>query len=151
MNAVLPNSMDLDFVRYTPMATVFGAAGPVWGFEKPERPLLGATTDELTAAYGKAFVVKDTIATLKLPPTDYVGDTAVTTVMMHLDGNKVREWSFGIPFDDYEPARAEYEALLEAKFGKPKAKGEHFIYGAKPTVDVSWSKYTHEMDIEVSK
>ena len=52
----------------------------------------------------------------------------VKTELLVRDG-KVGDWRTHFPFDDYEPAKAEYEALLEAKLGKPKAAKDHFIYG----------------------
>lgn len=143
-----PNELDLGYVRYLPLASFFGEPGPKWGFEK-DLSLIGATTDQLTAAFGKRVEIKDDTATLTLPPTDYDGDTSSTRVLMFLEKGKVKRWQTNIPFEDYEPARAEYEALLEAKLGKPKAKGDHFLYGAKPAIDVEYSKYTHELNIEV--
>jgi hypothetical protein len=151
-----PEDLDLDYVKYLPLPDLFGAAGPVWGFEKTERPLLGATPDEIEATYGKVYDVKrddkaGTIA-MKLPPTDYDGDTAVTSVLMFVKGGKVSQWNLHIPFDNFDPARAEYEAALTTKFGAPKkAPHDHFLYGKKPTTDVEWSKYTHELDVEVTK
>ena len=50
-----PQDVDLVYVRYLPLANLFGAPGAVWGFEKPERPLIGATPDEIVATYGKDF------------------------------------------------------------------------------------------------
>lgn len=148
-----PEEVDLDYARYLPLAQFFGAPGKVWGFEKPERPLLGATPDEIVAAYGKDYEVKRDdkaqMLTITLPPTDYESNSSGTHIMMHVKGGKVSQWSTHIPFDDYEPARAEYEALLAAKLGKPKASREHLIYGKKPSVDAQYSKYTHELDIEV--
>jgi len=151
-----PEDLDLDYVKYLPLPTLFGAAGPLWGFEKAERPLIGSSPDEIEAAYGKDYVIKrddknETIQ-MSLPPTDYAGDTAVTSILMFVKGGKVGQWNMHIPFEDYDPARAEYEAALDAKFGKPKkAPRDHFLYGKKPTIDVEYSKYTHELDIEVTK
>lgn len=148
-----PEEVDLDYARYLPLAQFFGDKGALWGFEKAERPLLGATPDQIVATYGKDYEVKRDdkaqMLTMSLPPTDYDSNSSTTHIMMHLKGGKVSQWSTHIPFDDYEPARAEYEALLSAKLGKPKAKGDHFIYGKKPSVDAQYSKYTHELDIEV--
>ncbi len=149
-----PNDLDLVYVRYLPLANLFGAPGPVWGFEKPERPLIGATPDEIVATYGKDYIVKrdDKAATITMimPPTDYDGDTSTTRILMFVRGGKVGQWNLSIPFEHYEPARAEYEAALLAKFGAPKpAAHDHLIYAKK--VDVEYSKYTHELDIEVSK
>ena len=142
-------------MRYLPLAKFFGAPGSLWGFEKAERPLIGATPDEVVATYGKDFAIKrdDKQGTImmSLPPTDYDGDTAKTTILMFVRDGKIGDWRTSIPFDNYEPAKAEYEALLEAKLGKPKAAKDHFIYGKAPTVDVQYSKYTHELDIEVTK
>lgn len=149
-----PDDVDLVYGRYLPLANLFGAPGPLWGFEKAERPLIGATPDEIVATYGKDYKVKrddkaGTI-TLAMPPTDYDGDTSQTHILMFVRGGKVGEWRTSIPFDDYEPAKAEYEAALQAKFGAPKpAAHDHQIYAKK--VDVEYSKYTHELDIEVSK
>ncbi|NVB82324.1 MAG: hypothetical protein HOV81_28345 [Kofleriaceae bacterium] len=149
-----PADVDLTYVRYLPLANLFGAPGAVWGFEKAERPLIGATPDEIVATYGKDYEVKrddkaQTI-TMIMPPTDYDGDTSTTRVLMFVRGGKVGEWHMSIPFDNYEPAKAEYEAALLAKFGAPKpAAHDHLIYAKK--VDVEYSKYTHELDIEVSK
>jgi hypothetical protein len=151
-----PEDLDVAYVRYLPLAKFFGAPGALWGFEKAERPLIGATPEEIVAAYGKDFEIKrdDKAGTLtmSLPPTDYEGDTAHTTILMFVRAGKVGDWRTHIPFEDYEPAKAEYEALLEAKLGKPKAAPrDHFLYGKSPTVDVQYSKYTHELDIEVTK
>ena len=151
-----PGELDIEYVRYLPLARFFGEPGPLWGFEKQERPILDATVEELVAAYGKDAQVKhdekNNTLTIKFPPTDYDGDTSVTMVLAFLDKGKVRQWRVNIPFEEYEPARAEYEAALEAKFGKPKpAKYEHLIYSKKPTVDVQYSKYTHDLNIEVKR
>ncbi len=155
LEADKPNQVDVDYVRYLPLAKFFGEPGPVWGFEKPEQPLLGSTVEQLEAAYGKDAIKADPGAdtvTLTLPPTDYAGDTAATTILMFLERGKVRQWNVSIPFEDYEPARAEYEAALDAKLGKPKpARHDHLIYGKKPSVDVEYSKFTHELDIEVTR
>lgn len=149
-----PDRLDVDYVRYLPLAKFFGEPGPVWGFET-QLPLLGATVEQLVAAYGEKAIEVDRAAgtaTLSLPPTDYAGDTAQTTILMFLTGGKVRQWNTSLPFEDYEPSRAEYAAALDAKFGKPKpARHEHLIYGKRPKVDVRYSKYTHELDIEVSR
>jgi len=144
--------LDVNYVRYLPLASFFGEPGALWGFEKQEQPLLGATVEQLQAAYGTAIHVKpsEDTATLTLPPTDYAGNTATTTILLFIERGKVRQWNTSLPYEDYEPARAEYEAALDAKFGKPKpARHEHFLYGKKPTVDVKYSKYTNELDIEV--
>jgi hypothetical protein len=143
--------LDIDYVRYLPLAKFFGEPGALWGFEKPDRPLIGATVEQLQAAYGKIEVDKDGgTAKLELPPTDYDGNSSHTLILMFLEKGKVKMWNTSIPFDEYEPARAEYEALLDAKFGKPKAaRREHFIYAKK--IDVNYSKFTHELDIEVTK
>lgn len=151
-----PEDLDLDYSRYMPLAQLFGAAGPVWGFEKAERPLIGATAAEIEATYGTQYEVKADATgrtiTMTMPPTDYQGDSARTRILMFVEGSKVRQWNMNIPFEDYEPARAEYEALLDAKFGKPKkAPRDHFIYGKKPTVDVQYSPYTHDLNVQVSK
>lgn len=148
-----PDRIDIDYVRYLPLAKFFGEPGPLWGFEKAERPFLGATVEELQAAYGKLEVDdKAGLVKLELPPTDYDGNTAHTMILMFLERGKVREWRTHIPFEDYEPARAEYEAALDAKFGKPKpARYDHLIYSKKPKVDVQYSKYTHELDVVVSR
>lgn len=150
-----PEDFDVSYARYMPLARFFGAPGPVWGFEKAERPLIGATPAEIVATYGKEFGVKvdpkgETI-TMSLPPTDYDGDTSQTTILMFVRSGKVGDWRTHVPFNDYEPAKAEYEALLEAKLGKPKAAKDHFLYGAKPTVDAEYSKYTHALNLEVTK
>lgn len=144
--------LDIDYVRYLPLAQFFGEPGKLWGFEKAERPLIGATVEELQAAYGSAIEPDKGGETVKLhlPPTDYDGNSSQTMILMFLEKGKVKMWNTSIPFDDYEPARAEYEAMLDAKFGKPKAaRREHFIYAKK--VDVNYSKFTHELDIEVTK
>jgi hypothetical protein len=151
-----PEELDLDYAKYLPLANLFGAPGPLWGFEKAERPLIGATPDEIVATYGKDFEVKRDdkggTLTLVLPPTDYDGDTSSTHILMFVRSGKVGQWNVHIPFEDYDPARGEYEAALDAKFGKPKkAPRDHFLYGKKPTVDVEYSKYTHELHVEVSK
>jgi len=150
-----PEDFDVSYVRYLPLAKFFGGPGPLWGFEKAERPLIGSTPDEIVATYGKDFEVKrddkQGTITMSLPPTDYDGETSHTTILMFVRDGKIGDWRTHIPFEDYEPARAEYEALLEAKLGKPKAAKDHFIYGAKPTVDVEYSKYTKELNIEVTK
>jgi hypothetical protein len=148
-----PEQLDVSYVRYLPLANFFGPSGPVWGFEKAERPLIGATPDEIEATYSEGAQIKrddkaGTI-TMSLPPTDYDGDTARTTILMFVRGGKVAEWRTHIPFDTYEPARAEYAAALEAKLGKPNAAKDHFLYGKKPTVDVQYSKYTNELNIQV--
>ena len=54
-----------------------------------------------------------------------------------------------LPIEVREPIQT-HERVLVAKFGAPKpAAHDHLIYGKK--VDVEYSKYTHELDIEVSK
>lgn len=151
-----PEDFDLDYVKYLPLANLFGAPGPVWGFEKPERPLMGATPDEIDATYGKDFVVKrddkNGTLTMALPPTDYDGDTAITNILMFVKGGKVTQWNMHIPFDNFDAARGEYEAALATKFGKAKkAPRDHFLFGKEPTVDAEYSKYTNELDIEVTK
>jgi len=148
-----PEDMDVSYSRFLPLAKFFGAPGAVWGFEKAERPLIGATPDEVVAAYGKDFAVKrddsaETI-TMSMPPTDYDASTTKTTILMFVRSGKVGEWRTSLPFDTYEPARAEYEAALKTKLGDPKPAKDHFLYGK--TVDVQYSKYTHELDIEVTK
>jgi len=148
-----PDRLDINYVRYLPLASFFGEPGALWGFEKKEQPLLGATVEQLQAAYGKEAIKLDApagTATLTLPPTDYDGNSATTTILLFIERGKVRQWNVSLPYKDYEPARAEYQAALDAKFGKPKpARHEHFLYGKKPTVDVQYSKYTNELDIEV--
>jgi hypothetical protein len=147
-----PDRIDIDYVRYLPLAKFFGEPGPLWGFEKAERPFLGATTAEIEATYGKVAVSKESeTITLELPPTDYDGNSSHTRILMFTTKGKVRQWNTHIPFEDYEPARAEYGAALDAKFGKPKpARREHLVYGKKPKVDVNYSKFTDELDIEVT-
>jgi hypothetical protein len=151
-----PDELDVTYVRYQTMASFFGAPGPVWGFEKPDRPLLGATAAELVAAYGKAVEVAadGSTATIKLLPTDYDSDVSVTTILAFLrDGGKVDTWTVRFDYEAYDGARAEYEALLAAKFGpapKPDKYG-HIKFGKKPTVDAQYSDITHALNLEVSK
>jgi len=153
-----PDDLDVSYIRYQPLAAFFGEPGPVWGFEKPERPLLGATADELVAAYGSAVKIdtdNDT-ATLTLLPTDYDDGVATTTILMFIRGGKVGQWNVSLGFEAYEPSRAEYEALLAAKFAKsgPPKPGEykgHMVYNKKPTVDAEFTDITHDLDLEVSQ
>jgi hypothetical protein len=151
VEASKPDELDVNYVRYLPLASFFGEPGPVWGFEKP-KPVLGATVEELTAAYGKALKVdeKNNTATLTFPPTDYDGDTSTTTILLFLEGGKVREWHTNLPFEDFEGAKAEYEAALDAKLGAPKpGKYDHLVYGKG--IEVEYSEITHQLDIEVKK
>ncbi|MBA3463518.1 MAG: hypothetical protein H0T46_26415 [Deltaproteobacteria bacterium] len=141
--------LDVSYVRYLPLASFWGAPGPLWGFEKEKR-LIGQTPDEVAAAYGAAYKSNGDSATIKLPPTDYESDSGVTTILMFFEGGKVREWRFNIPFESYGPARAEYEAALDAKFGKGKpGKRESVSYGKG--VEVRYSDITNNLDVEVSK
>ena len=147
-----PENVDVDYVRYLPLAQFFGEPGKLWGFEKAERPLIGATVDELKAAYGKDALTdpNDDTITLQLPPTDYDGDTSHTRILLFLEKGKVRQWNVSIPYKDFEPARAEYEAALDAKLGKGKpAKHDHILYGKG--IDVQYSHFTNELEIEVSR
>ncbi len=146
-----PEDLDITYVRYLPLAKFFGAPGSLWGFEKAERPLIGATPEEIIATYGKDYAIKrDTDSmTMSTFPTDYDGETARTTILMFIRGGKIGEWRTSLPFEDYEPAKAEYEALLKAKLGDPKPAKDHFLYGKG--VDVQYSKYTNELDLEVTK
>lgn len=151
-----PDELDVSYVRYQTLTSFFGAPGPVWGFEKPDRPLLGATAEQLVAAYGKAVEVAadGSTATLRLLPTDYDSDVSVTTILAFLrDGGKVDQWNVHFDYEEYDGARAEYEALMTAKFGpapKPDKYG-HIKYGKKPTVDAQYSDITHALNLEVSK
>jgi hypothetical protein len=143
-----PGELDIVYVRYLPLAKLFGAPGPRWGFEG-EKPLIGQTQEELAAAYGKALKPDGDTATLKLPPSDYESDSGVTTILMFFERGKVTNWNLSLPFADYEPARGEYEAALDAKLGKGKAgKRETVTYKG---VSARYSDITHELDLEVTK
>ena len=143
-----PGEIDLDYVRYLPLATLFGAPGSLWGFEG-ETPLIGRTRDEVAAAFGKAYKPDDDTATIKLPPTDYESDSGATTILIFFERDKVKEWNLSLPFEDYGPARSEYEAALDAKLGKGKpGKRETVTYKG---VSARYSEITHHLDLEVTK
>jgi hypothetical protein len=149
-----PEDLDITFARYTPIANVFGAPGTTWGFEKPERPLIGATPDEIKAAYKEYEIKHDEKAgtvTMYLPPTDYESDTARMYVLMFVrKGGKVGDYRFNVPYRAFEGAKAEYEAALLAKLGKPgKEKYGEVPYGKH--VKVRWGDITKSLEIVVGE
>ena len=147
-----PENLYLVFVRYFPLARFIGGPGEVWGFEKPERPLIGATADEIVAAY-KEYAPKvandGSTVTLYLPPTDYDGSSSRTSILAFVrKGGKVGDYRFNLPYRAYAQARAEYEAALLTKLGKPgKEKYGDTPYGKK--TKVRWSKYTDTLEVIV--
>jgi hypothetical protein len=126
----------------------------VWGFEKPERPLIGATADEIVATY-KEYAPKvasdGSTVTLYMPPTDYDGSSARTNILAFVrKGGKVGDYRFSLPYRSFPAARAEYEAALLTKLGKPGKEK----YGDTPyarRTKVRWSKYTDSLDVIVGE
>jgi hypothetical protein len=154
-----PDELDISYVRYQMLEKVFGAPGMVFGFEKPDRPLLGATAQELVAAYGGAdgkaveVAADGNSATLTFLPTEYDDDVSTTRVLAFIRGGKVEQWNVSFGFEDFEGAKAELEALLAAKLGPAPApdKYGHMHYGKGPSVDAEYSDITHELDLEITK
>ena len=149
-----PEDMDLELSRYMPLATFIGGPGEVWGFEKPERSLIGATADEIVAAYKEYApkVAKDgSTVTMYLPPTDYEGSNAQTSILMFVrKGGKIGDYRFNLSYDSYPAAKAEYEAALLTKLGKPGKEK----YGSTPyakKTKVRFSDITHALDVIVGE
>lgn len=148
-----PEELDVSFVRYMPLATLFGSPGIVWGFEKAERPVLGATADEIVAAY-KEYKPKlsadGSTVTIYLPPTDYDGANARTSILMFVRKGKVADYRFNLPWGNWDGARAEYAAALEAKLGKPgKEKYGEIPYGKNHKI--RWSDITKSLEVIVQR
>ncbi|MFT7625329.1 MAG: hypothetical protein ACI9WU_004520, partial [Myxococcota bacterium] len=148
------DEVDLEFTRYTPLAALFGPGKDAWGFEI--RPILGATPQELTDAWGSACRIKDDkkFGSLTLEKTDYqdnVGNTLIHLVFD--DAQKVASFSFSLRYRDFPAARAEISALLETKYGKPVPAPDDFLkrqrYSQSPKVLVRDSDITHALDITV--
>ncbi len=149
-----PEDLNLELSRYFPLATFIGGPGEVWGFEKPERPIIGATVEEITTAYKEYApkVAKDgSTVTIYLPPTDYDGSTARTSILMFVrKGGKIGDYRFNLPYRSYPAAKAEYEAALLTKLGKPgKEKYGSTPYGKK--TKVRFSDITHALDVIVGE
>jgi len=149
-----PEDFDLSFTKYFPIANFWGEPNGLWGFEKKERPLIGATPEEIQAAYKEYGVKHDKVSktvTIYMPPTDYDGDSARTAILCFLRaGDKVGDYRFNLPYKEYEPAKAEYEAALLAKLGKPgKEKYGEIPYGK--TTKVRWSDITKSLEVIVGE
>lgn len=149
-----PEELDLVYVRYLPLDTFFGAPGTAWGFEKAERPLIGATADEVKAAY-KDYAPKvaddGSTVTLYLPPTDYAGSNAQTSILCFVRNGKIGDFRFDLPYGPFATARAEYEAALEKKLGAP---GKTSKYGETPygkITKVRFSDITKNLDVIVGE
>lgn len=147
------DEIDLGFSRYTPLATIWGAPNGPWGFEKAERPLIGATPEEIKAAYKDYEIKHDDKAntvTLYFPPTDYDGATSRMHVLAFVRDGKVASFRFNLPYDSNPAAQGEYAAALEAKLGKPgKEKYGEVPYGKK--TKARWSDITKSLDVMVEK
>lgn len=149
------DDMKLEFTAYTPAATFVGAEGKAFAFES-KQPILGATIEELRAAYPLAIQEKSQAqadadrakmekmmgkdadklkvlgqakpsAHLDFPPTEY--ESYWTRVNLTWDDEgKVKRYRFKLGFRAYEPEKEALFALLSKKFGEVK---EEEKYGKK--------------------
>ena len=142
---------DISFAPYLQLKSMFGEPGTTWGFEKA--PIIGATLDELAAAYGEELVRDERGGGyVRLPGTDYDGSSAETRVQLRLkgDGGKVESYYFSLEYKRHAGAKAEIEAMLAAKFGKPKAGKRESVYNKKnPSVTVRDSDITKQFTVTV--
>ena len=170
------------FYRYQAAAKMLGEGPDGFGFAS--QPIVGATIEDLRANF-KDSLVEETDeeaqkkqaevskfagqdlekklgkasanARLELPPTEW--EDFWTRVHFHWsDDGKVSTFWFKLPFEAYEPAKAELKAMFDKKWGTPKEAKEYgstgdliYIYRDKdPRITVKEDTISKGWDVKVS-
>lgn len=167
---------DLTFSQYSPAQKLLGEGKDIAFLSKA--PVLGATVDELKAAYGqwlhvesdqeaqdkKAAIDKLTDgksagittaepkAYLDLPPTEY-GSQFMRVNLNWKDG-KVESYRFALAYRSVKAKKDEIFALVEKKWGAPKKEEKYgdpqFVFSEKPFIVVVPDDIGDAWDVKVS-
>ncbi len=166
---------DLEFFKYSPAAKLLGEGKDIAFLSKA--PVIGATVDELKAAYGqwlhvetaeeakaqKAAIDKLTDgksanittaepdAYLDLPPTEF-GSQFMRVNLSWKEGKVTRYW-FQISYRQAKAKKDEIFAMLEKKWGKMKEEKDLgdtiYVASEKPFIVVKPNTISDQWDIEV--
>lgn len=150
LQAVLEGSEDRARLSFWPLAPWQSLLGgndrQRLGFERPERPLLGATVAEVEAsyaAYNPRRLAPDRID-LYLPPHEYT-DRA-TVVRLGIAEDKVAKIEIKLSYRAHLPLRDAFRQGLTAKYGEPKEG----VYGEKPRVEVDDAPGTGRITVRIT-
>lgn len=169
---------EVQFEAYLPAKELLGEGKETMGFEKPDRPLLGATAEELATAYAdvietltaeqaekrrkdlEKFAGKDLSAlgpaaassNIDLLPTEF-GSQFTRVNPSFGDDGKVNRYRVGIAWEPYPAAKDEILGLIKAKWGEPKEEEEYgkkkLVFNDNPRVVVEEDTISKKWDIEV--
>jgi len=168
----------VEFEAYLPAKTLLGEGKETFGFEKADRPLLGATREELVKSYAdiletmteeeaekrrkelEKFTGKDLSAlgpaaaasNIDLLPTEY--GSQFTRVHPNFgDDGTIDRVRVGIDWEPYPAAKDEILGLIKAKWGEPKEEEKYgetiLIFNESPRVVVEEDTISKKWDIEM--
>lgn len=169
---------EVQFEAYLPAKELLGEGKETLGFEKADRPLLGATPEELATAYAdvletltaeeaekkrkdlEKFTGKDLSAlgpaaassNIDLLPTEF-GSQFTRVNPTFGDDGKIERFRVGIAWEPYPAAKDEILGLIEAKWGEPKEEEKYgkkiLVFNDAPRVVVEEDTISKKWDIEV--
>lgn len=115
LRPALGSSQDLAFEHYLPASQLFG--------EQPDvldgAPVLGMPLDQLKRNYEGQLSPSGRDFVLTLLPTEW--ERTATRIMLDMEGGRVNELSFSIPYKAHPEARDSLLELFTHKWGEPRA------------------------------
>ncbi len=169
---------EVQFEAYLPAKELLGEGKETLGFEKADRPLLGATREELAKNYAdvletlteeeaekrrkelEKFTGKDLSAlgpaaaasNIDLLPTEY-GSQFTRVHPNFSDDGKIDRVRVGIDWEPFPAAKDEILGLIKAKWGEPKEEEKYgkklLIFNDSPRVVVEEDTISKKWDIEM--
>jgi len=135
-----PGKWTLSFHKYMPLAEIIGEGKETFGFEK-DKPLLGATTADLEAAYGTMYKNFGKNGKIELPAYEHQHERGTTSVHWKAPEGTVTEYMLSLGYEKgVGDPRQQILDMLAKKFGEPKEEEisgqKHLIYSQKPAVSL---------------
>lgn len=166
---------EVQFEAYLPAKELLGEGKETLGFEKADRPLLGATHADLSSKYAdvleeltkeEAEKQRENIkkltghdlgeaspsSNIDLLPTEY--GSQFTRVNPHFaEDGKIDRFRVGIDFEPFPAAKDEILGMIKAKWGEPKEEEKYgkkiLVFSDSPRVVVEEDTISKKWDIEV--
>lgn len=165
----------VQFEAYLPAKELLGEGKETLGFENADRPLLGATHEDLSKHYADVLEVltkeeaekqreqikkltghdlgeASPASNIDLLPTEY--GSQFTRVNPHFgDDGKIDRFRVGIDWEPFPAAKEEILGMIKAKWGEPKEEEKYgkkiLVFSDSPRVVVEEDTISKKWDIEV--